>query len=344
MGDLETLSAIYGCPVGSFFLDEVPAERVPMRFRGRMSVAEHPLPAETKMSLQRLRTFAEWLVPILDEMGWKVTIPVAAQTDDPEQLARDQRRRLGFSDQVRKGWKTYEDAYRWWRQQIEGQGIICLQWDLCKSLEQDSWLSAPLRGASFRIGNFSFIVVNRSDREAAAGRIFSLLHEYGHLLRAYGGFVCDFIEPEEREERFANRFAARMLVLPEELQEVLSELSLRPQRKWSDYWLDKIRKRLCVSRDVIAIGLSEAGWAPPDLYQMKIQEWQKSVWRGRGRRLRGVQRLRQNLGSIVPELLLKAHRQRLISVLDLAEVLKVDAVRAATLLEEVVGIQEAPQR
>lgn len=270
---LETLAEIYVCPVGYFFLESIPQVRQLVAFRG-LAKDESALSSTTHRGLQRFSELAQWTVDLLrrTEQPWPVRFErhrLASDLQAAEHLAREYRQRFGWTPQQRQtfGGKSAE-AFRWWRQVIENQGVFCFEMRLDPK---------EARGASLWCEGYPFILVNHEEAEAAAGRIFTLLHEYAHLISADEGIVCDCrgIRHGENPEPFANRFAARLLLLPEELRQRLEEIGEDHRRNdWPNRLLDTIRKPLLISRDVVAILLQELGLARSDFYEERRQEWE----------------------------------------------------------------------
>ncbi|MGC8743590.1 MAG: hypothetical protein ACP5T0_06910 [Verrucomicrobiia bacterium] len=64
MEHLETLSEIYVCPVGWFFLDSPPKEDLPLSFRG-LSKPKDKLESLSQRTLRRFIELARWTVEIL---------------------------------------------------------------------------------------------------------------------------------------------------------------------------------------------------------------------------------------------------------------------------------------
>jgi Zn-dependent peptidase ImmA (M78 family) len=234
----------------------------------------------------------------------------------------EERQTLGFSKAVRKHWKSSEQAFGWWRRQIEKLGVFCFQLDLDPR---------DIRGASIWLaGRYPFILVNHHDAESATGRLFTLLHEYGHLLLSRGsdGIACDFRGRRDGHggEPFANRFAARMLVMHDEFQQRLRESNkCRHKENWSDAELDELRKPLFVSRDVVAVSLQELGLAPQGFYQRKQEEWEsryakRQGW-GRAKPLKKWQRKARDLGESALRTFVTLHDKAALPVLDSAYVL-----------------------
>jgi Zn-dependent peptidase ImmA (M78 family) len=326
LAELETLAEIYACPVGYFFLESPPDEPLPVSFRGLAKPREQ-LQSLSQRTLRRFMELAQWTVETLRQTGqpWQVGIraaQVSAQTARADQLAAEYRQRFGWTAEQRRQFagKRFADksreAFNWWRRVIESQGIFCFEMPLDPK---------ETRGAALWLEGYPFILVNHRDVEAAAGRIFTLLHEFAHLISAKEGVVCDFhgAHHEHNPEPFANRFAARMLVTPEELRQRLRELGEEQQREdWSNSLLDELRKPFFASRDVVAILLQELQLAPRDFYERKRQQWETRILFGRGgkRPPRNEQKL-QEVGYSLSNVLARSASQPSFSWVDASSVL-----------------------
>jgi len=185
MADMETLATIYACPVGYFFLAEPPSESQELSFRGLHRARTDPLSPVTLASIERFRFLAAWFGNVVQdlEIDWPVTVGSAHLGEAPADVARRERERLGFSPAVRSGWPDANLAFSWWRRAVERLGVFVFE------LRLDP---REVRGAAlWASGRPPCILVNRHDAESAAGRLFSLLHEYAHLTMARAGCVCD---------------------------------------------------------------------------------------------------------------------------------------------------------
>jgi Zn-dependent peptidase ImmA (M78 family) len=330
---LETLAEIYACPVGWFFLESPPAENLPVSFRGLAKPLERLEPLSQR-TLRRFMELADWTVEILRSTGhpWQVGIrPVEAAptTADAERLAVQYRDRFGWTPELRRQLAGKPgEAFKWWRRAIEAQGAFCFELPLD---------SQETRGAALWLEGYPFLLVNHRDMEAAAGRIFTLLHEFAHLISAKQGVVCDFqgSAREENPEPFANQFAARMLVTPEELRHRLRELGQERRRaQWADSLLDALREPFFASRDVVAILLEELALAPRGFYEQKRRRWAlRTLW-GRGSRpLPLNQRKLQEVGYSLASLLARAADRPEFSWLDAASLLGMKVERAEAFLK-----------
>jgi Zn-dependent peptidase ImmA (M78 family) len=320
LGDLEALSSIYVCPVGYFFLPATPKDPPPLSFRGLSPDYEQRLTPHSRQTLLRFVELAGCAVHMVNEAGvnWEVSLEYGdrpVDTTKSDEIVKRERSRLGFSPDLRKKWKTKSDALNWWRRSIEGQGVFCFQMKLNPQ---------EIRGASTWIDKtYPFILMNQQDSEATAGRLFTLLHEYAHLLLRSEGVVCDFggtSRGSENPEPFANRFAAHMLLTQDEFTEQLRDLGLsQPRERWSDDDLDRIRTPFFVSRHVIAVMLEQNGLAPPDFFHLKRQQWSIRKPGGRrGRRPTLNEAALNRVGFSLANVILRVARRGTLPITDLS--------------------------
>lgn len=329
---LETLSEIYHCPVGYFFLEELPEIHLPLSYRGLAPEKEDKLSPLTQRTIRRFLEMSDWIATLIKEavLTWDIKLE-PAKNMAVEELVKRETERFGFSEQVRQQWKTTEEGYIWWRSKIEGLGVFCFEMKL---------EPGEIRGASRWIDSrYPFILVNHQDAEAATGRLFTLLHEYSHLLTSQEGIACDFRgrDADKWLETFANRFAARMLVSPEQLQDRLRRLGkLHFQQTWSDAELNALRDPFFVSRDVVAIMLQEMQLAPDGFYQIKRERWERIKPWGRGRAKRTLtkkERKAREIGRSAIDILLALENRQKLPLLDAAYALDMKVEKTTEFLQ-----------
>lgn len=324
---LETLSEIYGCPVGHFFLHKLPSPVLPLSYRGLATAKETRLSPLTRQTLQRFVDLSDWMASLLEEHGiaWEVKIqPTAGSSLD--RLVAQEQERLGFSQQMRQQWQSPEDALEWWRRQIEEQGVFVFEMKL---------EATEVRGASRWVRRrYPFILINRQDAEAAPGRLFTLLHEYAHLVTTKQAITCDF---RGSAEPLANRFAARLLLPLDEFRRSLQEAGeMRFKENWSDAAIDNLRRPFFVSRDVVAITLQEIGLAPTDFYQKKREQWERRKPWGRPKTRRPLtkrQRKVREFGSSGIRVFLALQQHDALPLMDVASALDMKVEKVLEFLE-----------
>lgn len=323
---LETLAEVYVCPVGFFFLKEIPVETIPLSFRGLSPEKQGKLKPLSLQTLHRFLELADWTTLLIEEekVEWNASLRPQTQLrgdiSEVEGLVQQERKRLGFAPDVRRKWTDADDAFVWWRKRIEEQSVFCFQMKL---------EIGDISGTSIWFkSRYAFILINHQDNESAAGRIFTLLHEYAHIISGGDGLVCDFrgLRAGDGPETFANRFAARMLLSYDDLRKRLSEIGRHEYSEtWSDTALDELRRPLYVSRDVVAIALQEMNLAPGDFYNNKRALWEKKKLFGRGggggRPTNNELKLRE-IGYTLTRILSKPGREGSLPVDDLSSVLR----------------------
>ncbi len=331
--ELRKLAELYDCPLGYFFLDSPPtAAQRSLDYRGLDQGKADRLRYETRRQLRRfvwLTDYARTLIASL-EVDWPVYVPEVDSHAAPEDVAEQAVASLGVTPEMRAGWPTSEDAFNGWRAAIEEQGVLVF----CLKLE-----SGDMRGVSlWETDHPPAILANHSDVEAAAGRIFTLLHEYAHLLLRRAGIVCDFRGSGEqrRNETFANKFAASVLVPRRALEKRLSELDLHnPRPNWGESTLDKIREPFHASRDTILIQLEEMGLAEEGTYRHKRAAWDMRRPFGRGRPRPGLTKARRRyreFGRNFSRLLGLADRSEAVSRSELASLVDMKVERVEEFL------------
>lgn len=305
LADMDTLADIYQCSVSYFFLDEEPNDDGGVRFRRVVGDEQDPLSSDTLITLERFRRRVEWTSSLLTDLGlvWNVYLEPAGVSPNLDEIAQRERRRLNFGPTVHESWRTPADAFAWWRRRIESLGVFVFEMRLNPK---------DVRGAAvWPDGGPPFILVNKDNEEANTGRLFTLLHEYAHLLFSQPGYLCNLSSTEsERDlERRANAVAVRMLVERGEFLEVLTQLGLNHySERWFDSTLKRIQSRLFVSRDVVAILLEQQRLAPKGFYRARRAVWDTipfcRSWGRGGRRPSKAEQLLLDYGSSTARLVL----------------------------------------
>ena len=149
---------------------------------------------------------------------------------------------------------------------VESQGVLVFQ---AKSIAL-----TEMRGYSIAESPLPVVVVNRKD--AYAGRAFTLIHEFAHLmLRASG--VCNLeLGPnrttrEQRTEIFCNHVAGAVLVPKSRF---LAEQSVRRHKgySWKDEELELVARNFSVSREVILRRALILGLTDEEFYSLKREQ------------------------------------------------------------------------
>lgn len=208
-GQLEKLADEYGVSTNVLLLPKAPnLKDPPPDFRAFSGRAREPIGRRTRRELRRAR----YLQDLVGEL--KVLPPVAiAQVHQGKDAAAITRMSLGVSVAQQVGWKNEHQAFREWRAALNVLGVLVMQAPL--PLDELRGLSLAQVDAAPPV-----ILVNQSDWPNA--RVFTLLHELGHLVLAGEGGICDPWRHVTRASRSTlesrcNRFAGAVLVPDQEL-------------------------------------------------------------------------------------------------------------------------------
>lgn len=275
---LERLAFIYKRPITAFLLPTPPKEpSFPTDYRTLPSEKKKPLHPKTHLAIRKARRFQYSTIELmkeLDEPIQKLSLRTSL-SDNPEELAEKIRGQLGV-----KGFPvsfTTDTALEEWIKILEKNGILVFQISITQNKE--------IRGLSLVDEEVPVIILKRSDEPSA--KIFTLFHEFAHLLLREGG-ICDLKEDETQNiERFCNRFAGAFLTPKDKLLNHPVVKANEKLKEWPDHILKDIAQDFKVSPEVILRRLLILGLTTKEYYHSKHEEWKskyKEPFGGRGKK------------------------------------------------------------
>lgn len=265
---LKRLTNIYKRPLALFYSPQPPKEAsLPKDFRNLTEDKRIPFSTKTLLVIRQVRRLQFLATELANILNYKFPLKISKidQSENPENIAIKVREQLGIkiSKQLYE-WKNSNDAFNYWKKIIEKKGIFIFQ------------ISMPIneiRAFSMLENGLPSIVLNTKD--SINGRIFSLLHELGHLLLNKSG-ICDMDEPNyssaeiKSVEIFCNHFAGAILVPKETL---LNCKLIKITDEYSDDILEKVSKEFKVSKEVILRRLLIFRKITENFYKEKRKEW-----------------------------------------------------------------------
>lgn len=271
---LRKLSTIYKRPLSVFYLPKPPMAFQAIRdFRRLPGEETYKLSPNLMFEIRKARDrrqIALDLYRLLEEPFPGVKLGVEL-SDKPENLALKIRELLGISFESQIRWKSLYKAFNQWKKRLEDSGILVFQASKI-NLEE-------MRAFSISDSPLPVIVLNVKD--TVTGRIFSMLHEFIHILLKKGG-LCDLNEekglrpPEEQSiEVFCNRVAGTILIPKEHLTNENIVLKKKEYVDWEDAEINQLANRYKVSREVVLRRLLIIGNIKNDFYQKKREEYKK---------------------------------------------------------------------
>ena len=321
LAQLRKLASVYKRPLAAFFLPEPPKEPLlPKDYRTLPQNEKKPFSPKTRLAVRRARRLQSLASELAGNLNRKLRAEIdqAILSDAPEIIAVRIREKLGITIQTQLGWKNEIRAIGEWKQALEKLGILVFH------------ISAPLketRGFSLTDQEPRTIVLNLQD--TVNGRIFSLFHEYGHLLLNESG-ICDMgdqerlPESDKAVEKFCNHFAGAILVPKFALSSHKLVAPIRYRPEWPEEILSDLARSFKVSQEVILRRLLILGYADPDFYRKMREKWLKTAFarKGRGGRNPPKECVQKN-GAPFVSLVIESQRKEKITYSDVADYLNV---------------------
>lgn len=260
--ELRTLSAMLKRPEATFFLSTPPPSSLPrVEFRHPLGSTRRALNPEELRWLRethRLQKASAWIAQELGEV--LPSLPQWNLQTEPEEAGTIVRSRLAVSIEEQLGWSTSSQAQKAWREAIEKTGVLVFLLSLGKD---------ACRGFSLWDDRSPVIAVNTAWNHEA--RIFTLLHEYGHLVTRTSSACVEQALPRQDDvaERWCERFAASVLMPWAETERILrAELGWRPGKTVDTLdTVKRLARKLKTSLRATALRLIDHDVATWDLYR-----------------------------------------------------------------------------
>jgi len=208
---LENLATALKRPLAAFFLSKPPAEKPnPPDYR-MLPGKEGIFDKKTLLAIRRARRLQRTgreLTENLNE-GMQEKFPKVQMNENPSKLAASYRHEFGLDEETQRKMKDPYKLLNYLREKIEARGVMSFQ------------ISMPLedaRGLTLADESPAVVVINSKD--PAEARIFTLMHEFAHVLLGESGVSMPqsaLMGIESKKiERWCDQFAANFL-FPQEI-------------------------------------------------------------------------------------------------------------------------------
>jgi Zn-dependent peptidase ImmA (M78 family)/transcriptional regulator with XRE-family HTH domain len=261
---LKDLAGYLKRPVAALFLSKVPLDPAkPADFRTLPPEMRAPFSVKTLLALRRAR-WQQCVYCEICEGDKGLQLGSATMSQDVVALADHARLALGVPIQKQIEWHDEVVALHGWKQAIEQQGILIIE------------VVFPLaEGRAFCFADADRPLIALNSADALHGKMFSLMHEYGHLMLGVSG-ICDMSEEGKAVEQFCNRFAGEVLVPQTSLMR-MAMVSRNKDKIWTEATLSALSNCYKVSREVILRRLLIVGCTTHEFYEEKRNEWQQEL-------------------------------------------------------------------
>jgi Zn-dependent peptidase ImmA (M78 family) len=320
---LRKAAAVYKRPLAAFFLPRPPQDFfVPHDFRRLPGEPAPTLSPELIVEL-RLAQFRQQLATELAEKEIKKPFRYSGHLSlntDAETAAEESRRLLGISWDQQISWQTTYEALNAWKEAIERLGALIFFFG---KVDVDE-----VRGYSISAEFFPVIGVNGKD--TPNGRIFTLIHEFAHLLLNQSG-SCNLQESpvsskNQRIEVFCNHVAGAVLVPKSALEQEPSIRAAGKESVWEDWQLQELSNKFKASQEVVLRRILMIGKTTEKFYRKRRDQFNRAAMElaeDTGGFLEFPKRALRYVGKPFASIVLDAYHRDEITLSDVAEYLGV---------------------
>jgi len=322
---LRDMAKYYKRPLGVFFLPEPPEEpSLPTDFRILPGWETKTLSKETLIAIREARWRSKSALELSESLGYNTEVKIKTSdiSDDPEEMANKAREAIGIEIKEQFSWGRVEESYLNWRNGLSKINILTFQMPI--PLEE-------ARGLSLFKDGLPVIVV--SSKDAPSARIFTLIHEYAHLMLGDEG-ICYPSEHREIEgktahsriERFCNHFAGSFLVPKECLLKDKDVATLINIKELPNEAIKKISNKYKVSKYVILRRLLVSNLISKDQYEIKTSEWERNAIAREDKKPYGpelAKRMLWKYGTFFTSLVLESRERGIITTSDALDYLSI---------------------
>jgi Zn-dependent peptidase ImmA (M78 family) len=258
---VEKLAEAFKRPLAAFLLSKPPEEIKTLPDFRKLPGAHGDFSKETYLAIRKARRLQKVRRELMENLGHNIRVKILTRAihDDPEIVANDERVDLPV-DIAQLSGSTPTKLFHIWRDWFEQKNITVLQ------------LKMPIedaRGFSLTDIEPYVIVVNESD--APNAKIFTLFHEYGHILLNESA-VCNRDSDEidnkkiKKIEYWCNRFAGAFLVPEDFLKKEMGIESFRKTNHYSKI-AGSITNQLKISKESALMRLLTLNYISPSEFR-----------------------------------------------------------------------------
>lgn len=322
---LRRLAQIYKRPLGIFYLPERPIDFQPLRdFRTLPHIREFRQASQLNLEIRRASYRRQVAIDLMEDLYGEIPQfeHEISLSDDPERIGMQIRQILTIKQEEQKDWVDQYEALDRWRLGIEKTGVLVFQSTGLRVEE--------MRG--FSIAEFPVPVVALNIKDSPKGRIFTLLHEFAHIMLKQGA-ICDVDEhlsrnrEEQRIEVFCNHVAGAALIPKRHLLDEDTVIKNVDKTSWSDADLVFLSQRFKASKEVVLRRLLICGKTTEEFYESKRKEFLEEYEKIARRRTTGYVPLYKKIvitaGLTFVRLVLNGYYQERITSSDLSDYLEV---------------------
>ncbi len=268
LDELKLFSKAYKQTIATLLLSSPPKEKpLPTDRRTVDSTDIGFFDEKTILSVRKARALVKSYVELSQEMGRGIPKFSLSATlfDSPQEFANKVRYLLNL-DEIR-GITDMNQALDAYIEKVEALGIAIFQLSLTKD---------NLRGFTIIDEEIPIIGIRRGSEQATA-KIFTLFHEFGHILLNESG-MCDLNERTNSEvEQWCNAFSGEVLIPTAELlgMQKVHDHQRKGEQTWKLSELVSLGTYFHVGPLALLRSLLKVGLTTSSFYKEKHEKWNK---------------------------------------------------------------------
>lgn len=250
---LESLAKFLRVALGYMFLDNPPETSV---IESEFRTIDNKIPnisknlQDTLFNMGRKQT---WISEYRQDNGWDKVIPVEFKNWDlknKELFSEKAKEFIELDEYWYREVRETREAYNYLRSKLEAKGILVMQNGIVAANTHRSLDINEFRGFMLHDSFAPLIFINSKDSQA--GKIFTLIHEYIHILiEEEGIFIEEDLQSKNVHERAINEVTAEFLMPKAHILKEWSEL------EQTIVQIEKFSKMYHVSKLALTIRLKE---------------------------------------------------------------------------------------
>lgn len=271
---LKEFAKLYKRPIAVFFLKKPPKTKGPPKdFRTFYDWTNKELSPETMLVVRKARYIQEVAKELAEESSESYGFGLKKYhlSSNPDDLASEFRNQISLTQENQKEISSSLELFRLLRATIENFGVLVLK---------EPFPIEDARAFSLADKEPFVVVINSKDGETSyRPKIFSIIHEFSHLLLRQGAVCNNFSDAGRNVESFCNRFAASFLMPREFFMKEFKQITPKFELQELDYYLGELQKTFKVSKAALLLRFLELGCITSEIYHQKITEWDEKYRR-----------------------------------------------------------------
>lgn len=293
------LAELYHTPLSALYLDAPPRDFSVKAadFRRVGGAGSMPWSPQLRVEWLRANVRRETAMELAEDAASATFAGYRSATvaADAEEEALKWRGVLGIDLALQREMGESEEAgIGKWRSAVESQNVL-----VCFTDVHATKISPEeFRGFAISAELFPVITINAADGKAA--QVFTLLHEFAHLLLGESGISNGWLQGAGggtfgRTERWCNKFAAALLMPEAAFRAHPLVAEVRAQDDWPDADIEALAAEFGVSREAAVRRLLTLEYVSQAFYERKRSEYAKAY-----REMRAAKREEKHFGRSLP--------------------------------------------